>query len=63
MPQLAQGAPIHRRFAAVRFVLSELANRAREKHKNHDLFISNLIDMTQGLVSAPVSDTTTHLID
>ena len=63
IPQRAQGAPLHRRFAALRFVLSEMANRAREKHKSHDLFVSNLVDMTQGLVSAPVSTTTMRLIE
>jgi AcrR family transcriptional regulator len=63
IPERAQGAPLHRRFAAVRFVLSEVANRAREKHKNHDLFISNLMDMTQGLMSAPVSPKTMQHIE
>lgn len=63
IPERAQGAPLHRRFAALRFVLNEVANRAREKHKNHDLFINNLIDMTQGLVSAPVSATTMQFIE
>lgn len=63
VPYRAQGTPLHRRYAAVRFVLSELANRAREKHINHGLFASNLADMTQGLLSAPVSRSTSRLID
>jgi AcrR family transcriptional regulator len=59
----AQGAPLHRRYAAVRFVLSEVTNRAREKHVKHALFTSNLIDMTQGVLSAQISKETAALID
>jgi hypothetical protein len=62
LPPRALGRPLHRRYAATRFVLSETANRAREERSDHRLFASHLVDMTAALLTAPISDRTTRLI-
>jgi AcrR family transcriptional regulator len=63
IPPAAVGAPLHRRFAVVRFVQGELASRARESNKrDHRLFTSQLVDLVEGLLLAPVSGTTKKLI-
>jgi len=63
IPPAAVGAPLHRRFAAARFVHSELASRARERRtRDHRLFTSQLVDLIEGLLVAPVSPATERLI-
>lgn len=62
LPPRALGRPLHRRYAATRFVLSETADRARREHADHRLFASHLVDMTEGLLAAPVSAETRALI-
>lgn len=62
LPQRALGRPLHRRYAATRFVLSEAADRARGRHGDDRLFASHLVDMTEGLLAAPVSADTGALI-
>jgi AcrR family transcriptional regulator len=64
LPEKAVGRPLHRRFAAVRFVHGELASLARERsmHRDHALFTSQLIDLTSALIIAPVSDETARVI-
>jgi AcrR family transcriptional regulator len=50
---------LHRRFHALRFTLTELAQRTRSAPRRDDrLFVSNLIDMTTALLSAPISSET-----
>jgi AcrR family transcriptional regulator len=47
---------MHRRFLTVRFVVSELALRARRSGRRDDrLFVAHLIDLAAGLLLAPVS--------
>lgn len=58
-----QAIELHRRFHALRFVASELAQRARTGRTDHRLFVSQLIDMVVGLLSAEVSDETRKLIE
>lgn len=49
----------HRRFLALRFVLGELARRARTPDRtDHRLFVSDLIDIVTGMLAAPESDET-----
>lgn len=62
LPPRALGRPLHRRYAATRFVLSETADRARGSHGDDRLFASHLVDMTEGLLAAPVSAATGALI-
>lgn len=46
----------HRRFLAVRFAVSELALRARRSERRDDrLFVAHLVDVSAGLLLAPVS--------
>lgn len=53
---------LHRRFAALRFSSLELARRARSgPHTDDRLFISDLIDLVTGVLSAPLSDETRRL--
>ena len=53
---------MHRRFLVVRFVVSELALRARRSDRHADaLFIASLTDLASGLLLAPVSDQVRHL--
>lgn len=64
MPSGATGRPLHRRFAAIRFVHSEVANRARNKSGRSGLalFSSHLADLAAAIVTAPVSPETEALI-
>ncbi|MEZ5378131.1 MAG: TetR family transcriptional regulator [Acidimicrobiales bacterium] len=64
MPEGAVGRPLHRRFAAIRFVHGELANRARNNRGRSGvaLFSSHLVDLTAAMVVAPVSPETEALI-
>lgn len=59
----AVGRPLHRRFAAIRFVHGELASRARERRRrDHRLFTSHLVDLVTAVLAAPVSASTERLI-
>ena len=64
LPPEAVGRPLHRRFAAIRFVHGELASRARERRSrsDHRLFTSHLVDLVTALLAAPVSADTARLI-
>lgn len=53
----------HRRFVAVRFATTELARRARTIHRSdHQAFVSDLIDLVTGLLTAPVSEESRRLM-
>ena len=55
--------PLHRRFAAMQLCFSELARRAStRRNADHRLFVSDLIDLTTGLLAAPVSKETARLL-
>lgn len=57
-------ARLHRRFAAIRIALVELARRARSgPHTDDRLFVSDLVDLVVGVLSAPVTDETRRLAD
>ncbi|EIV91516.1 TetR/AcrR family transcriptional regulator [Frankia sp. QA3] len=63
LPPAAVGPPLHRRFAAIRFLNGELANRAREHHRpDHRLFASHLVDLVTAILTAPVSAQTNRHI-
>lgn len=54
---------LHRRFAAIRFSASELGRRARSgPHRDDRLFVSDLIDLVAGMLSAAPSRETTRLM-
>jgi AcrR family transcriptional regulator len=54
---------LHRRFISARFTFTELARRSREKPEtdNH-LYVSHLIDVVTGMLSAPPSPETRRLL-
>lgn len=63
LPQGAAGAPLHRRFAVIRFAHIEVGRRARVGEPiDVPLFTSQLIDMLTGLLQAPLSEETTRLL-
>ena len=54
---------LHRRFHTMRFVLAELAQRARwERENDNRLFISQLIDSVAGLLTAEISVETRAIV-
>ena len=54
---------LHRRFAAIRFAAIEVGRRARSgPHTDDRLFVSDLVDLVTGLLSAPVAEETRRLI-
>ncbi len=63
MPPGTGGAPLHRRFAAIRFTHIELGRRARvAPNANADLFASQLVDLVAALLTAELSpETQRHL--
>jgi len=65
-PFLAEHAAgrLHRRFAAMRFVYTELGRRARQPLPRRDdrLFASQLADLVAALLTAPLSPRTTALL-
>ncbi len=62
MPLISpEAARLHRRFDALRFTVSELARRGRTGRRDHRLFISQLTDLVEALVRAPVSEETRRL--
>ena len=57
-------SPLHRRFAAILLCFSELARRASTRRRSdHRLFVSDLIDLTTGILTAPVSRETRMLLE
>lgn len=57
-----EAVALHRRFAAYRFTVGELAQRARTgPHRGDRLFTSDLVDLVAALLGAPVSDATATL--
>lgn len=57
-------SPFHRRYAATQLCFSELARRATTKRRaDHQLFVSDLIDLVGAVMSAPVSEQTQRLLD
>lgn len=62
MPLLSpEAVRLHRRFDALRFTVSELARRGRTGRRDHRLFTSQLIDLVEALLRAPVSEETRRL--
>jgi AcrR family transcriptional regulator len=63
LPEGSVGPPLHRRFAAIRFLHGELASRARERATgDHRLFMNHLIDLLTSLLGAPLTPATLELI-
>ena len=57
-------SPRHRRFAAIQLCTSELGRRAGARRRSdHRLFVSDLIDLTTGILTAPVSRETQMLLE
>lgn len=57
-------SPFHRRYAATQLCFSELARRATTTRRaDHQLFVSDLIDLVGAVMSAPVSEQTQRLLD
>ncbi|MDG2333952.1 MAG: helix-turn-helix domain containing protein [Myxococcota bacterium] len=55
--------PLHRRFSAMNLCFSELGRRARARRRgDHRLFVSDLLDLVTGLLSAEVSGETLGLL-
>lgn len=55
--------PLHRRYAAISLCFSELGRRAATRRRPDDrLFVSDLIDLTAGLLQAEVSHETQQLL-
>lgn len=62
MPDIAPS--LHRRFAAIQLCHSELSRRAETRRRSdHRLFVSNLVDLTTGVLAAPVSTETQRLLE
>ena len=56
--------PLHRRFSAMNLCFSELGRRAAARRRgDHRLFVSDLVDLATGLLSAEVSGETLRLLD
>ncbi|MQY31834.1 TetR/AcrR family transcriptional regulator [Nocardia aurantia] len=61
-PLLAPDAvAMHRRFLTVRFVVVEVALRSQSGKTDHALFLSHLIDVAAGQLTAPLSESTLRL--
>lgn len=59
-----QAVELHRRFAAIRFSAVELGRRAATApHRDDRLFVEQLVDLTCGLLAAPLSDETRRLAE
>lgn len=55
--------PLHRRFSAIQLCFNELGRRATlRRPPDHQLFVSDLIDLVAGLLDAPVSADTLDLL-
>ena len=56
--------PLHRRFSAMNLCFSELGRRASARRRSdHRLFVSDLVDLTTGVLAADVSGETLRLLD
>ncbi len=56
--------PLHRRFSAMHLCFSELGRRAASRRRaDHRLFVSDLVDLTTGVLGADVSDETRRLLE
>ena len=56
--------PLHRRFSAIHLCFSELGRRAASRRRaDHRLFVSDLVDLTTGVLGADVSEETLRLLD
>lgn len=54
---------LHRRFAAIQLCHGELGRRAATRRRSdHRLFVSDLIDLTTGVLAAPISAETQRLL-
>lgn len=63
MPEGSTGAPLHRRFAVIRFTHIEIGRRARVGAPiDVPLFTAQLVDMVTGLLGAELSDDTHRLL-
>lgn len=63
MPEGSTGAPLHRRFAVIRFTHIEVGRRARVGEPiDVPLFTSQLVDMVTGLLGAELSEETKRLL-
>ena len=55
--------PLHRRFSAMHLCFTELGRRAAtRRRRDHRLFVSDLVDLTTGVLGADVSDETLRLL-
>ena len=55
--------PLHRRFSAIHLCFSELGRRAAARRRaDHRLFVSDLVDLTAGVLGADVSQETLGLL-
>ena len=55
--------PLHRRFSAMNLCFSELGRRAAARRRSdHRLFVSDLVDLTAGVLGADVSEETQRLV-
>lgn len=55
--------PLHRRFSAMHLCFSELGRRAASRRRSdHRLFVSDLVDLTTGVLGADVSEETERLL-
>lgn len=62
MPEIT--SPLHRRYAATQLCFSELGRRASTRRRSdHRLFVSDLIDLATGILSASVSRETRKLLE
>lgn len=56
--------PLHRRYSAMSLCFHELARRAAGPvRSDHRLFVSDLVDLVTGVLSAPVSEESKRLLD
>ncbi|MGH0032812.1 MAG: TetR/AcrR family transcriptional regulator [Myxococcota bacterium] len=56
--------PLHRRFSAIQLCFSELGRRAASRRRaDHRLFVSDLVDLTAGVLGAEVSEETLRLLE
>lgn len=59
----ASTLPLHRRFSAINLAFTELGRRAAARRRtDHRLFVSDLVDLTTGVLGADVSDETLRLL-
>ncbi len=62
IPELAVRR-LHRRFSAIRILFTELGRRAQDpERRDHELFVSHLVDLIAAILAAPVSEETERLL-